>query len=607
MAQLQRLSGLMPLWPVALFFGIDLSVSFFLRAPLHSRHGYTTLVSIFSTLLFWITWVALTQFFESRVWRAFWSVLTGVGFALIVPVNSYLYSIFGEYLGSHHLELMGDRIEILWEYVQSYSLSKPLLIVPILGIAFVSSWTWYRSVGFRPFQRRTQYLTLILGPLLFLVMLNQLDKHAGGHHIPMDSRTWVTLRGLLTKTAVPLLHRSSYRVQPASVLSKPDFDVLIVLNESLGAQKIKAFGFDESTMPFFEQWMEKEPLSFFTFKESYSNATASDVSLPSLLTGVAPYESNAKLHKNPLVWNWGRAAGMKTFFLIPITRYWCRFDQFFFGSELDIGISREQLGAPIYKDLAADEMILANRFEQLLTETPINERLMGVYYAHSMHAPFQVDSPLIDFVPEKKTRYEKALFVLDRAYEKIFGALKKSGRLEKTVVIFTSDHGEPDAPIHSIQRLFSYYRETLRIPMMIYIPQSLREQHPEWVAGLRANESKTVSNLEVVPTVMDLLGAGSEISTYGMEGRSLLQPLPEQRPIVSLSSNSVKQLSVKGFGIYWSDRSVVYSTREGMGLYDHKNDPDQKENLWSRTPAEQRAQILEIIESNPELSQIYRP
>ena len=55
--------------------------------------------------------------------------------------------------------------------------------------------------------------------------------------------------------------------------------------------------------------------SFVVFHHAFSNSSATDVSMPSILTGVAPFESGHKLHEMPFLWDWGHAAGMRTWAL----------------------------------------------------------------------------------------------------------------------------------------------------------------------------------------------------------------------------------------------------------------------------------------------------
>jgi arylsulfatase A-like enzyme len=91
--------------------------------------------------------------------------------------------------------------------------------------------------------------------------------------------------------------------------------------------------------------------------------------------------------------------------------------------------------------------------------------------------------------------YDASIRQVDVAMGAFFERLRASGRLEDTVVIVTSDHGEEFGEHGQIGHQRTLYREALRIPLILVAPGL----EPRRVAS-------SASLVDVVPTVLDLLG-----------------------------------------------------------------------------------------------------
>jgi arylsulfatase A-like enzyme len=93
--------------------------------------------------------------------------------------------------------------------------------------------------------------------------------------------------------------------------------------------------------------------------------------------------------------------------------------------------------------------------------------------------------------------YDGAVRATDDRLSRILNQLEEMGELENTYVVFTSDHGEE---LYDHNRYFyhgaSIYDGVVRIPLII--------SGPELQRGLRV--SGVVRNIDIAPTVLDLLG-----------------------------------------------------------------------------------------------------
>ena len=119
-----------------------------------------------------------------------------------------------------------------------------------------------------------------------------------------------------------------------------------------------------------------------------------------------------------------------------------------------------------------------------------------------------------------KARYDCGIRELDRRIAALFRRID----FETTIVVLVGDHGEGFRPelgrVHHCGRL---HDDLLKVPLFLWVPPRF---------GLSsAIDGRVCSTLDIVPTVLELLGKPSE----GLPGRSLVSPVPlGHRPLASL-------------------------------------------------------------------------
>ncbi len=96
----------------------------------------------------------------------------------------------------------------------------------------------------------------------------------------------------------------------------------------------------------------------------------------------------------------------------------------------------------------------------------------------------------------------------DESLGTLLAELERLGALDRTLVVFTSDHGEGRGEHDESTHSMLLYESTLRVPLIVKVP------------GGRAGErvARRVGTVDVVPTVLDLLGLAPPA---GIQGRSL--------------------------------------------------------------------------------------
>lgn len=175
------------------------------------------------------------------------------------------------------------------------------------------------------------------------------------------------------------------------------------------------------------------------------------------------------------------------------------------------------------------------------------------------------------------------LLAVDDSLGRILAALEKSGALENTVVIFTSDHGYfyGEHGLSEERRLA--YEEAIRIPLIVRYPPRVRP-------GTTPHEM--VLSIDAAPTVLELAGLTPEL---GVQGRSLV-PIFENRPREWRSSFLIEYFSdtvfprIRNMG-YVAVRTtrhkyIQYQELENMNeLYDLEADPYEEHNLIGASDA----------------------
>lgn len=107
--------------------------------------------------------------------------------------------------------------------------------------------------------------------------------------------------------------------------------------------------------------------------------------------------------------------------------------------------------------------------------------------------------------------YDAELRAADAAVADFLEFLKASGRYDDAIVIFLSDHGEQFMEHSTIGHTRTSRAES-RVPLLIRLPGGKRSDQP-------ARSAEVVRGIDVMPTLLDLLGVPAPAIT---QGRSLL-------------------------------------------------------------------------------------
>ena len=169
-------------------------------------------------------------------------------------------------------------------------------------------------------------------------------------------------------------------------------------------------------------------------------------------------------------------------------------------------------------------------------------------------------------IQDVRRAYYADVTVIDRAVGEIIGALERTGQLDDTWIIYTSDHGEMMGEHRMLMKMV-FYEPSVRVPLIVRPPGG-RAAGPEVIDDL-------VEQIDLAATFRELAGAPAVPES---EARSLLPALERGEACgrdVIVSENY-------GFAMFREDRYklVVYEDDSAAGqLFDLAEDPLEERNL----------------------------
>jgi len=169
--------------------------------------------------------------------------------------------------------------------------------------------------------------------------------------------------------------------------------------------------------------------------------------------------------------------------------------------------------------------------------------------------------------------YDAGIRQTDEELERLFAFLRETGKLDATLVILTSDHGEEFLEHGSVLHGETQYTEVLRVPLIM--------RYPPAIPALRIQSP--VSLVDVLPTIISLLG---EEPLDGMDGVDLspLWNAPNSQTVLRFDQRAIfssgDHLGDNTRSVRQGNFKLIYdSTTQERELYDLDSDPHEQVNI----------------------------
>ncbi len=194
-----------------------------------------------------------------------------------------------------------------------------------------------------------------------------------------------------------------------------------------------------------------------------------------------------------------------------------------------------------------------------------------------------------------KAQYDASIAYMDLCLQHVFQRLEDLGVAEETLVILTADHGEEMDEHEMWFDHHGLYDTNLHVPLIMRLPGVLP-------AGKRVTGQ--VRLMDIVPTVLELLGLAQSVDPGCFQGRSLLPALTG-----GLSKGAAETLFLtectwmRKRGVRTEDWKLIVARdhpdihgRPPVELYHLPTDPTEQHNLIDTRPEVAR-RLTEELES----------
>ncbi|MNC20386.1 Arylsulfatase [compost metagenome] len=184
-----------------------------------------------------------------------------------------------------------------------------------------------------------------------------------------------------------------------------------------------------------------------------------------------------------------------------------------------------------------------------------------------------------DWQPLMKRAYEHYSYI-DAAVGRLLDLLEERGIAENTVVIYTADHGDAlGSHGGMVDKAGDLMEEVMHIPMVI--------RWPGVTGGEQSNA--LVSNLDLVPTVLDMAGITPPEYMDGQSLTSLLQGNAGGREDLMAEHYGHFKVQAAQRVLYFQQYKYIATQGAAHELYDLEKDPFELDN---RSDAPEMREIL---------------
>lgn len=229
-----------------------------------------------------------------------------------------------------------------------------------------------------------------------------------------------------------------------------------------------------------------------------------------------------------------------------------------------------------------DDIDLAATFGDNLADAPPHLREL-VEHRGKQGRPFDCFAPT-----EKQLRHSLAaaygmITMLDDAVGTIMATLHDTGLADRTVVIFTSDHGDMWGEHGLLLKHAVHYESCTRVPLTIHVP------------GLPAGRTDALaSSLDLAPTVLSLANVEPYRDLHGRDLGPLLEAVQSRsgwRDHVLIEEDEIfgvprLEAPIRMRTLVTAHARLTHYSDQSFGeLYDLRNDPREMRNLFHEASA----------------------
>jgi choline-sulfatase len=199
-------------------------------------------------------------------------------------------------------------------------------------------------------------------------------------------------------------------------------------------------------------------------------------------------------------------------------------------------------------------------------------------HVYDPHEPYAAPEPFASRYTSAP--YDGEVAYTDSVLGRMLGDLETAGRLDRTLVVITADHGEGLGDHGERTHGLFAYESTLHLPLIMWCRDRIRRSQSVEPAGL----------VDVAPTVLDLLG----VAPMAGDGRSLRAQLTGETASGAATHLTYFETLNANLTRNWAPLTGIISGGLKLvdlpvpELYDLSADPSESQNLYARRTEDAR-------------------
>jgi arylsulfatase A-like enzyme len=381
-------------------------------------------------------------------------------------------------------------------------------------------------------------------------------------------------------------------------------NVVVILTDTLRANYLGVYGYPKETAPFLADLAERAVV----FDRAFSTSSWTAPSTSSLFTSLYPSQHGVvegfmmRRKRNNRLAKQGeetialnrlpagvvtlperfRALGYATFGMASNPIIW---DEMGFSRGFD----------EFRRDLKATADDFVEQVKAWKGRLQQSSPFFLYLHLNDVHGPYEAHEPYYeeqqDWLEDRRARYLSEIGYVDEHIREVYETLNLA---EDTILVLLSDHGEEFRDHGGLTHFTSLYVELNRVMMMFHSP-------PMGLDPKRVDSN--VSLIDVLPTLVDLVSGEPVVSAEGVSLAPILrndeasEALTDQLRRRTLFAHRLPRYNPNPYwGAIWRHWKVIERPDASLEAYDHRSDPIEKRNLYSRDPSQVPARLIAALE-----------
>ena len=604
---------MLPLLPITL---LGVAVDLWLRPTLDLRLTQWAWwgLSVAFSLVLWQGLFALSSRLRPR-WQAAFVIVVGLVASVLALVWIGFHEIFYCWPTAYALVHSAGHPREAWGYIYNEA-DWGDAVVWVAFVAVIVGWWRYKLRSSRqPAHGRILAALCLAGVVAFGAVHRHAsimvpDAAAAKLAVDLAVHSFIGgVHGRLLQASRP----ASAAIYSGTPVDASAPNLIVVIGESVALSRTGLYGYERQTTPRLAALQKARPADWVQMEKAVSNATATKVALPAMLTGLFPSRPPVEQHTSPLLWHYAHAAGYQTALISAQSYAWNNLEGFFVDDALDHVFTLERSDAEIVNSEGMDDHRMMAETLATIDRFAARGPFVVALQFNCTHYPGYAPP---DWQPWPDASYDNAVAYMDHLLGRLFDHLAAQGLAENTIVLFAADHGEDLDGVHKLHRTDSYYQTAIAVPFFAVVPERHRQRLGAGFDQLRQNAQVRVALTDLVPTALDLLGLSAD-SLVGawqerLDGRSLLRPLDPERLLVVVNTDEHVQWSRKGYAVVADDWKYINYSWRGSMLFDLATDALEQRDLLaegesalSRVGQRHLRRVRALVAKTPVLADIH--